>query len=107
MNMNEQLEKKSEESLIEKEASEVNATEENVLSSVEAGMDMPTEFMPLKATNPNIVEELIRQYRLNEAKPNQNLTTFCTTQMEPQATRLITEALNTNAIDKSEYPKTA
>ncbi|MBQ1556004.1 MAG: glutamate decarboxylase [Aeriscardovia sp.] len=113
MNMNEQLEesgelqKKSEEVLIEKEASEINATEENVLSSVEAGMDMPTEFMPLKATNPNIVEELIRQYRLNEAKPNQNLTTFCTTQMEPQATRLITEALNTNAIDKSEYPKTA
>ncbi|MBQ1424780.1 MAG: hypothetical protein IIY98_01425, partial [Aeriscardovia sp.] len=81
--MNEQVEKKPEELLIEKEASEViekeasevNATEENVLSSVEAGMDMPTEFMPFKATNPNIAEELIRQYRLNEAKPNQNLTT--------------------------------
>lgn len=83
------------------------ALEDNFLGSIEAGYDLPTEYLPEHAINPNIAEEAVRQYRLNEAKPNQNLTTFCTTQMEPQADRLVSEALNTNAIDKSEYPKTA
>ncbi|MEE1324530.1 MAG: hypothetical protein U0K19_02880, partial [Bifidobacteriaceae bacterium] len=84
-----------------------DALEDNLLGSIEAGRDVPTRFLPQRAMNPNIAEQMVRQYRLDEAKPNQNLTTFCTTQMEPQAVRLMTEALNTNAIDKSEYPKTA
>lgn len=81
--------------------------EENVLGSFASGIDLPTEVLPEHALTADVAEELCRQYRLNEAKPNQNLATFCTTQMEPQAVRLMTEALNTNAIDKSEYPKTA
>lgn len=84
-----------------------DALEDSLLGSVEAGIDLPTRVLPDRAMNPNVAEEAVRQYRLDEAKPNQNLTTFCTTQMEPQAERLMTEALNTNAIDKSEYPKTA
>lgn len=83
------------------------ALEDSILGSVVAGIDLPTDVLPDKAMNPNVAEQAVRQYRLNEAKPNQNLTTFCTTQMEPQAECLMTEAFNTNAIDKSEYPKTA
>ena len=56
---------------------------------------------------PDLAEALVKDVRLDEAKANQNFATFCTTQMEPQADQLMLESLNTNAIDKSEYPKTA
>lgn len=59
---------------------------------------------PMSST---VAAQLVEDYRLNEAKANQNLATFCTTQMDPQADELMKHALNTNAIDKSEYPKTA
>ena len=39
--------------------------------------------------------------------PMRNLATFVTTWMEPEATRLIDEALHTNFIDHAEYPQTA
>ncbi|KRL56399.1 glutamate decarboxylase [Furfurilactobacillus rossiae] len=81
--------------------------EESFLGSVEAGKSLPTDTLPEEPMDADIAEQLVQHYRLNEAKANQNLATFCTTQMEPQADRLMTDALNTNAIDKSEYPKTA
>ncbi|WP_251546219.1 glutamate decarboxylase [Limosilactobacillus caecicola] len=84
-----------------------DALEQNWLGSVEAGEHLPEETMPEKAMNPNVAEQLIQHFRLNEAKANQNLATFCSTQMEPQADKLMASAMNTNAIDKSEYPKTA
>ena len=84
-----------------------NALEQNWLGSVESGEHLPEEEMPEKAMNPNVAEQLIQHFRLNEAKANQNLATFCSTQMEPQADKLMASAMNTNAIDKSEYPKTA
>ena len=84
-----------------------DALEQNWLGSVESGEHLPEEEMPEKAMNPNVAEQLIQHFRLNEAKANQNLATFCSTQMEPQADKLMASAMNTNAIDKSEYPKTA
>lgn len=84
-----------------------NALEQNWLGSVESGEHLPDEVMHEKAMNPNVAEQLIQHFRLNEAKANQNLATFCSTQMEPQADKLMASAMNTNAIDKSEYPKTA
>lgn len=84
-----------------------NALEQNFFGSVESGEHLPEEEMPEKAMNPNVAEQLIQHFRLNEAKANQNLATFCSTEMEPQADKLMASAMNTNAIDKSEYPKTA
>lgn len=81
--------------------------EQNFLGSVEAGKSLPTEELPEHPMPASIAAQLVQHYRLNEAKANQNLSTFCTTQMEPEADKLMTDALNTNAIDKSEYPKTA
>lgn len=81
--------------------------EQNFLGSVEAGKSLPTEELPEHPMPASIAAQLVQHYRLNEAKANQNLATFCTTQMEPEADKLMTDALNTNAIDKSEYPKTA
>lgn len=81
--------------------------EQNFLGSIESGQSLPTDVMPEHPMPANIASQLVEHYRLNEAKANQNLATFCTTQMEPEAEKLMTNALNTNAIDKSEYPKTA
>lgn len=81
--------------------------EKTFLGSVEAGQSLPTNTLPDDPMAPDVAAQLVEHYRLNEAKANQNLATFCTTQMEPQADELMKNALNTNAIDKSEYPKTA
>lgn len=81
--------------------------EKNFLGSIESGMSLPTDKMPEHPMAPDVAAQLVQHYRLNEAKADQNLATFCTTEMEPQADKLMLSALNTNAIDKSEYPKTA
>ncbi|MGQ2384064.1 glutamate decarboxylase [Lactiplantibacillus plantarum] len=81
--------------------------EKNFLGSIESGMSLPTDTMPEHPMAPDVAAQLVQHYRLNEAKADQNLATFCTTEMEPQADKLMLSALNTNAIDKSEYPKTA
>lgn len=81
--------------------------EQNFLGSKESARSLPKESLPKDAMPANVAAQLVQHYRLNEAKANQNLATFCTTEMEPQADHLMTDALNTNAIDKSEYPKTA
>ena len=81
--------------------------EDSFLGSREATESVPKETMPEKSMEPDLAKDLIKDVRLDEAKANQNFATFCTTQMEPQADQLMLESLNTNAIDKSEYPKTA
>lgn len=80
--------------------------EEAFLGSKESAKPAPREKIPEIGMSPDTAEAMVRQIRLNEAKANQNLATFCTTEMEPQANSLMLDALNTNAIDKSEYPKT-
>lgn len=80
--------------------------ESSFLGSREAARSMPKQVLPDEGMNPDTAETLVNHIRLNEAKADQNLATFCTTQMEPQADRLMLGSLETNAIDKSEYPKT-
>ena len=81
--------------------------EDSFLGSKDAAKSMPKDFLPEEGMDPDLAKELIKHVRLDEAKADQNFATFCTTQMEPQAQDLMMSALNTNAIDKSEYPKTA
>ena len=50
---------------------------------------------------------IIRDELILDGNARQNLATFCTTWMEPQARELIAECLDKNMIDKDEYPQTA
>ena len=64
--------------------------------------ELPKGGMPADDAMRLVGEEI-----LLDGLPMRNLATFVTTWMEPQAVRLITEALHTNFIDHAEYPKTA
>lgn len=57
--------------------------------------------------HPKIAQQLIKDEIMDEGNARQNLATFCQTFMEPEATELMAETLNKNAIDKSEYPRVA
>ena len=52
-------------------------------------------------------KSLIESLLLDEGNSRQNMATFCQTHMEKEATELMAETLDKNAIDKSEYPQTA
>lgn len=64
--------------------------------------ELPKTGMPAQDAMRLVGEEV-----LLDGLPMRNLATFVTTWMEPEAVRLITEALHTNFIDHAEYPKTA
>lgn len=51
--------------------------------------------------------EAIKSYLIDEGNSRQNLATFCQTYMDEEAIKLMSETLDKNAIDKSEYPRTA
>ena len=51
--------------------------------------------------------QLVQDQLLDEGNARLNLATFCQTYMEPEAVKLMTQTLEKNAIDKSEYPRTA
>ncbi|WP_369184103.1 glutamate decarboxylase [Streptomyces sp. Y1] len=51
--------------------------------------------------------QLVHDELLLDGNARLNLATFVTTSMEAQATRLMTECLDKNMIDKDEYPQTA
>ncbi|MFF1797735.1 glutamate decarboxylase [Kitasatospora sp. NPDC058263] len=51
--------------------------------------------------------QLIHDELMLDGNAKLNLATFVTTSMEVQATRLMTECLDKNMIDKDEYPQTA
>ena len=56
--------------------------------------------------DPELAYRLIKDELLDEGSARQNLATFCQTHMEPEAVRIMSETLEKNAIDKSEYPQT-
>ncbi len=52
-----------------------------------------------------VAYRLMKDDLLNEGNSRMNLATFCQTYMEPEAVMLMSETLDCNAIDKSEYPQ--
>nr|WP_276325596.1 pyridoxal-dependent decarboxylase [Vagococcus teuberi] len=62
--------------------------------------------MRMDPINPSIAYRLIKDELINEGNARQNLATFCQTYMEPEATEIMAETMEKNAIDKSEYPQT-
>ena len=78
-----------------------------IFGSFAADVDMPTTKMNQKPVEPRIASEMIREYLSTEGNAHQNLCTFVQTYMEPEATQLMADTLEKNAIDKDEYPMTA
>jgi glutamate decarboxylase len=56
---------------------------------------------------PETAYQIIHDELLLDGNARQNLATFVTTWMEPEATALYLEAFDKNMIDKDEYPQTA
>lgn len=69
--------------------------------------EMPKYRLGKNSIDPEVAYQIVKDDLLDEGNARQNLCTFCQTYMEPKAVRLMSETLEKNAIDKSEYPQTA
>jgi glutamate decarboxylase len=67
----------------------------------------PDHRLPQRGMHPGDAMRLIDQELVLDGIPDRNLATFVTTEMEPEAKRVIVENLHRNYIDHAEYPQTA
>ena len=67
----------------------------------------PRQSVPDEGMSPNTAYHLIHDELILDGSSRFNLATFCTTWMEPEASRLMAETFDKNMIDKDEYPQTA
>jgi len=67
----------------------------------------PRHSIPENGMAPSTAYHLIHDELILDGSSRFNLATFCSTWMEPEATRLMTETFDKNMIDKDEYPQTA
>ncbi|MBT4146001.1 MAG: glutamate decarboxylase, partial [Gammaproteobacteria bacterium] len=85
--------------------------EESVLTPTYASREMtesiPKHAIPKQSTAPETVYNLIHDELIMDGNSRQNLATFVTTWMEPEAKKLMSECFDKNMIDKDEYPQTA
>ena len=65
---------------------------------------VPRDRFPGRGMQPDTAYQLIHDELLLDGNSRQNVATFGTTWMEPQAQALIAETLDKNMIDKDEYP---
>ncbi|MEF9991790.1 MAG: glutamate decarboxylase, partial [Peptostreptococcaceae bacterium] len=77
-----------------------------IFGTTESGSSIPKDVLGKDSIAPNIAYRLIKDELMNEGNARLNLCTFCQTYMEDEATQLMAETLEKNAIDKSEYPQT-
>lgn len=68
--------------------------------------DLPKYKFADKSVQPRVAYQMVKDELEDEGSARQNLATFCQTYMEPEATKIMAETLEKNAIDKSEYPRT-
>ncbi len=78
-----------------------------IFGSFSEDNDLPKYELSQSPVEPRIAYQVIKDQFLDEGNARLNLATFCQTYMEPEASRLMSETLEKNAIDKSEYPRTA
>lgn len=69
--------------------------------------DLPKYKLNQEPLEPRVAYQLVQDQLLDEGNARLNLATFCQTYMEPEAIELMSHTLEKNAIDKSEYPRTA
>lgn len=80
---------------------------EPIFGSINANSAIPMYKMSNNPLIPRDAYELVKDQLIDEGAARQNLATFCQTYMEPEAVQLMTETFEKNAIDKTEYPRTA
>lgn len=68
--------------------------------------DIPKYEMPEKSTPANAVYQLIKDELELEGRPIQNMASFVSTWMEPEAVKLMTENMSKNFADKQQYSQT-
>jgi glutamate decarboxylase len=69
--------------------------------------NIPLNKLAEQPLEPPEAYRMVLDELLDEGNARQNLATFCQTYMEEEAVQLISKTLAKNAIDKSEYPRTA
>ena len=67
----------------------------------------PDHELPAHGIDPRAALEVLRSEVMLDSRPDKNLATFVTTEMEPEARQVISENLHRNYIDHAEYPRTA
>jgi len=67
----------------------------------------PRHSIPEDGMSPSTAYHLIHDELILDGSSRFNLATFCSTWMEPEASRLMAETFDKNMIDKDEYPQTA
>lgn len=78
-----------------------------LFASEEEQIRIPNYKLKDEPIEARIAYQLVKDELMDEGNARQNLATFCQTYMEPEATKLMSETLEKNAVDKSEYPQTA
>jgi glutamate decarboxylase len=68
---------------------------------------VPKDALPADGMDPRVAYRLIHDELLLDGNSRQNLATFVTTFMDPEAELLFAETSDKNMIDKDEYPQTA
>jgi glutamate decarboxylase len=71
------------------------------------GRVLPSHRMPESNSPPAVAAALIRDELMLDGNSRQNLATFCTTWVAPEARELMAECVDKNMIDKDEYPQSA
>jgi glutamate decarboxylase len=68
---------------------------------------LPKYVISQHSLTPEVAYRVIKDELMLEGNAHMNLATFVTTWMEPAATKLMSETLNKNIVDKDEYPQTS
>lgn len=79
---------------------------EPIFGSESEQVDLPKYKLNQESIEPRVAYQLVQDEMLDEGNARLNLATFCQTYMEPEAVKLMSQTLEKNAIDKSEYPRT-
>ena len=79
----------------------------NPLFSRQSEHTIPRWKIPEGEMLPETAHQIIHDELFLDGNARQNLATFVTTWMEPEATQLYMESFDKNMIDKDEYPQTA
>jgi glutamate decarboxylase len=79
----------------------------DVYATESADQRVPKYRLPEHTSSAQAIYNLVHDEMLLDGNSRQNLATFCTTWVEPEAHRLMDESIDKNMIDKDEYPQTA
>ena len=89
------------------DASESEEISVNPMFARSGETSIPRWRIPDGEMLPDSAYQIIHDEILLDGNARQNLATFVTTWMEPQASQLYSEAFDKNMIDRDEYPQTA